>query len=245
MQTPESSLEALAKLRATIPKVYIPTTGPDDWQRFLADPAKQWRTGFSAKTLAYCWECANGGLPNEIASMLRPHGGEVELLLAIPEYRVALPGASRGESQSDIFALARAGHRTFAITVEGKVNEPFSETVGDWLQTASDGKRERLAFICDLLGLTLPLPDHIHYQLLHRTASAVIEVRRFKTDAAAMIVHSFSRERMGFGDFAQFASLFDTAKEVTVVDRLAAVRANARPPLYLGWACGDCRFLSA
>lgn len=170
----------------------------------------------------------------------------MELLLAIPEYSVALPGASRGESQSDIFALARAGHRTFAITVEGRVNEPFSETVGDWLQTASDGKRgERLAFICDLLGLTLPLPDHIHYQLLHRTASAVIEARRFKTDAAAMIVHSFSRERMRFGDFAQFASLFDTAKEVTVVDRLVAVRANARPPLYLGWACGDCRFLSA
>ena len=245
MQTPESSLGALAKLRSTIPKVYIPTTGPDDWQRFLADPVKQWCTGFSAKTLAYCWECANGGLPNEIASMLRPHGGEVELLLPIPEYRVALPGASRGESQSDIFALARAGHRTFAITVEGRVNEPFSETVGDWLQTASDGKREQLAFICDLLGLSLPLPDHIHYQLLHRTASAVIESRRFKTDAAAMIVHSFSRERMRFGDFAQFASLFDTAKEVTVVDRLLAVRANARPPLYLGWACGDCRFLSA
>jgi hypothetical protein len=245
MQTPEASLEALAKLRATIPKVYIPTTGPDDWQRFLADSAKQWRTGFSAKTLAYCWECANGGLPNEIASMLRPYGGEVELLLAIPEYRVALPGASRGESQSDIFALARAGHRTFAITVEGKVNEPFSETVGDWLQTASDGQRERLAFMCDLLGLTLPLPDHIHYKLLHRTASAVVEARRFKTDAAAMIVHSFSRERMRFGDFAQFASLFDTPKEITVADRLVAVRANARPPLYLGWACGDCRFLSA
>jgi hypothetical protein len=59
-----------------------------------------------------------------------------------------------------------------------------------------------------------------------------------------MIVHSFSRERMRFGDFAQFASLFDTAKEVTVADRLVAVRANARRPLYLGWACGDCRFLS-
>jgi hypothetical protein len=68
MQTPESSLEALAKLRATIRKVYIPTTGPDDWQRFVADPAKQWRTGFSAKTLAYCWECANGGLSNEQAT---------------------------------------------------------------------------------------------------------------------------------------------------------------------------------
>ena len=32
-----------------------------------------------------------------------------------------------------------------------------------WLQNASDGKRERLAFICDLLGLELPLPDAIRY----------------------------------------------------------------------------------
>jgi hypothetical protein len=222
-------------------KVYIPTTGPADWQRFLADPIKQWRTGFSAKTLAHCWESANG-LPNEIASMLRPHGVDVDLLLALPEYKVPLPGSSRGESQNDIFALARAGDRTFAIMVEGKVREPFGETLRDWLQNASDGKRQRLAFISDLLGLTLPLPDHIYYQLLHRTASAVIEARRFKTDAAAMIVHSFSQERTWFEAFVQFASLFDLS---VVANKLSAVPSTARPPLYIGWACGDCNFLSA
>jgi hypothetical protein len=222
-------------------KVYIPTTGPADWQRFLADPIKQWRTGFSAKTLAHCWDSANG-LPNEIASMLRPHGVDVDLLLALPEYKVPLPGSSRGESQNDIFALARAGDRTFAIMVEGKVREPFGETLRDWLQNASDGKRERLAFISDLLGLTLPLPGHIYYQLLHRTASAVIEARRFKTDAAAMIVHSFSQEKIWFEAFVQFASLFHVAM---VANELMAVRPNAQPPLYIGWACGDCSFLTA
>src|SRR5713226_1410623 len=102
-----------------MPKVYIPTAGPTDWQRFLADPTKHWRTGFSAKTLAHCWESA-GGLPDEIASMLRPHGGPAELLLAIPEHKVPLPGAFRGASQNDVFALARAGESTFAIMVEGK-----------------------------------------------------------------------------------------------------------------------------
>ena len=160
-------------------KIYIPTAGPDDWKRFLADPTKQWRTGFSAKTLAHCWESAKG-LPKEIASMLRPHGGDMDLLFAMPEYKVPLPGSSRGESQNDVFALARAGERTFAIMVEGKVREPFGETLHDWLRNASRGKRERLAFISNLLGLTLPLPDHIYYQLLHRTASAVIAARRFK-----------------------------------------------------------------
>lgn len=144
-------------------KIYIPTVDPRDWQRFLADPVMQWRTGFSAKTLAHCWEDAEG-LPSEIASMLQTRNGDVELLLAIPEYKVALPGSSLGASQNDVFALARSGDLTFAIMIEGKVREPFGETLGDWLQNASAGKRERLSFICDLLGLTLPVPDYIHYQ---------------------------------------------------------------------------------
>jgi hypothetical protein len=222
-------------------KVYIPTVGPDDWKRLLAEPTKQWRTGFSAKTLAHCWERANG-MPPEIASMLRPYGDPVELLLAIPEYKVPLPGASRAESQNDVFALARVGDRTFAIMVEGKVAEPFSQKLGDWLQNASEGKLKRLAFIKGMLGLTLPLPENIYYQLLHRTASAVIEAKRFKADAAAMIVHSFSEERIWFGAFMQFASLFGVT---AVANELSAVQSNAKPPLYLGWACGDCSFLTA
>ena len=50
-------------------KVYVPSRGPDDWQRFLADPEKQWRRGFSARTAAYSWESANG-LPPEIEACL-------------------------------------------------------------------------------------------------------------------------------------------------------------------------------
>lgn len=222
-------------------KIYLPSTGADAWKSFLADPKKQWSTGFSAKTLAHCWEAANG-LPSEIASMLRPLGKDPTLLLAIPEHKVPLPGASRGESQNDVFALVRAGNITLAITIEGKVAEPFGETVGDWLQNASDGKRERLAFICNLLGLSLPLPSDTYYQLLHRTASAVIEARRFKTDAAAMIVHSFSADRKWFEALVQFGSLFGVA---IVANELIAVRPNGAPPLYIGWACGDCNFLSA
>lgn len=73
-----------------------------------------------------------------------------------------LPGASRGESQNDVFALVRVNGNTLAMAIEGKVDEPFAEPLGEWLQNASDGKRERLGFICELLGLKLPLADHIH-----------------------------------------------------------------------------------
>jgi hypothetical protein len=41
-------------------KFYIPTKGPLSWKELLADPEKQWRTGYSARSLAYCWEVAQG-----------------------------------------------------------------------------------------------------------------------------------------------------------------------------------------
>ncbi|HET6930616.1 MAG TPA: hypothetical protein VFI45_09875 [Candidatus Acidoferrum sp.] len=225
-------------------KIYIPSKGPDDWQKFLAQPCKQWRTGYSAKTLAHCWERADG-LPREIESMIESLGTDVELLLAIPEHKVPLPGSFRGDSQNDVFALVRVEDRTLAIMIEGKVNEPFGDTIGEWLQNASDGKRERLGFLCDLLGLTLPLPKDIYYQLVHRTASAVIEARRFKTDGAAMIVHSFSPDRQRFEDFTRFVSLFGVVQVESVVNQLITARSNTNPSLYLGWACGDYSFLTA
>lgn len=41
-------------------KVYIPARSADDWRRFLAEPGKQWRWGHSARTLACCWQGADG-----------------------------------------------------------------------------------------------------------------------------------------------------------------------------------------
>jgi hypothetical protein len=219
-------------------KIYVPSEGLEDWRHFLAEPDRQWATGFYAKTVAHCWEEAKG-IPPKVAAILEPLGPP-ELLIAIPEHKVPLPGARRGESQNDLFMLARAGTQTVAVAVEGKVNEPFGQPLTEWLVNASPGKHERLAFLCELLGLTQPLPGDVHYQLLHRTASAVIEARRFKTDVAAMIVHSFSSERKWFDAFARFTALFGANAEP---NKLIALRLQTSPALYSGWACGDCEFL--
>jgi hypothetical protein len=222
-------------------RIYLPSTGPADWQKLLADPSKQWRSGFSAKTLAHCWESAEG-LPSEIAAMLQLNGNAPELLLGLPEHKVPLPGSNRGESQNDLFALIRIGERTMAVTIEGKVDEPFGPRLGDWLANASVGKRQRLAFLCNQLGLDeRRLPSDVHYQLLHRAAAALIEADRFKTDDAAMIVHSFSPQNRWFDAFARFVSLFDCEARLGT---LIPVRQNASRPLYVGWACGDPRFLA-
>lgn len=218
--------------------IFVPTRCVHDWQRLLAEPVKHWKAEHSAMALAQSWEAARG-LPPEIAAMLTEIGDAPELLLALPEHKVPLRGSSLGASQNDLFALVRAGGKTVAMTVEGKVDEPFDRTLGEWLIDASAGKRERLAYLCDLLGLQQPLPGEVHYQLLHRTASALIEAERFKSDAAAMIVHSFSRSGRWFDAFARFAQLFGADAKAGELLRIE----TAKRPLYLGWAKGDERFL--
>jgi hypothetical protein len=115
-------------------KIYVPTIGAESWQALLADPEKQWKTGFSARTLAYCWEAKEdelvNGLPPKIAALF---GVGAELLIALPEHKVSLGDAGR-ESQTDVFALIKSKNRTIAVAVEGKVNESFGPTIkiGIW-----------------------------------------------------------------------------------------------------------------
>nr|WP_262271835.1 hypothetical protein [Microvirga sp. HBU65207] len=176
----------------------------------MAEPDRQWRPEYSAWAVAHAWEAA-GGLPPEIVGLVRETpffaGASPELLCAFPEYTVDLPGGRR-PSQNDVFALLRVGPNTAGMAVEGKVEESFGPTLGEWLDGASDGKRQRLSYLRDLLGLHLePLPSTLRYQLLHRTASAIIEASRFKTDAAIMVVQSFSDKATSKDDFLQFVDL--------------------------------------
>ena len=87
-------------------KTYIPTTNAEQWAQLLADPHKHWRTGYSARTLAYSWQEANG-FPAEVRSVLTTTFPNIELLLALPEHQVLLPGGSR-PSQNDIWVLLGA-----------------------------------------------------------------------------------------------------------------------------------------
>ena len=225
-------------------RCYIPSDGPDSWRKFLAAPAEQWRTGYSAKTLAHCWE-ADDGLPSEIVSLIktvpRYEDEEPKLLLAVPEWKVPLPGG-RAKSQNDVMALIGVGRDLMIAAVEGKVSEPFGETIGKWYAKPSDGKTERLRYLCDLLGTAFPPPSHLRYQLFHRAASAVKESRRFRTPTPAMIVHSFAPRRAGFADYAAFVAALGGSPEL---GRMTEVRVSEGSTLLLGWACGDKTFLNA
>lgn len=206
--------------------ILVPSHGPDDWRDLLADPGNQWREGFSAKSAALSWENARG-LPPEVAAVIGP---DARLLLAIPEHKVPLPGGGR-PSQCDVFALVSTPRGSCAVSVEAKVAEPFGPTIGDWLKEASSGKHARLEAICALLGCALP-PANLRYQLFHRSAAAVVEAGRFGTAMAAMVVQSFSPERLWHGDFLAFAAHLG-------MDATQGPAERALPdgrPFRLGWA---------
>lgn len=223
-------------------RIFIPTDTPEDWKHLLAEPNKHWKTGYSAKALAYCWQEAKG-FPSEVRRLFKKSGiktfQNVKMLTAFPEYKVPLPGGLRA-SQNDIFILANGDNQLISIMVEGKVSEPFGETVAEWKAQYGKGKRERLDYLCRLLQLDKTHIDYIRYQLLHRTASAIIEANRFHAKSALMLVHSFSQIDEWFDDYHEFLALFGARGEI---DSLVFAKNISGVDLYFGWVKGNKRYL--
>ncbi len=231
----------------TMDKFFVPASNPEDWKSLLAKPERHWRTGYSAKSLAYCWQEAND-FPEDVRRVFRNSKIElfqnIELLLAFPEWKVPLPGGARS-SQNDIFILAKGKNQLVSITVEGKVSESFDKTVAEWKVGASKGKEARLQFLRDELQLEKSQIDHIRYQLLHRTASALIEAKRFNARNALMLVHSFSQkgeDNQAFQDYCQFLALFGIEGKV---DSLVRAKDKIHGiDLYFCWVRGEEKYLS-
>ena len=90
-----------------------------------------------------------------------------------------------------------------------------------------------MSFICKALGLNHSPVDSIRYQLLHRTASAVVEARRFNAAHAMMLVHSFSPSDEWFDDYNQFLALFGTTGALDTITSVGVGRASSSTSLGL------------
>lgn len=149
-----------------------------------------------------------------------------------------MPGG-KAASQNDVWVLARSAEDLISIAVEGKVSEPFGPTIGEWNPDASTGRQKRFNFLKDLLGLD-EIPANIRYQLLHRTASAVLEAQRFNAKRAILLIHSFSPEKLWFDDFADFVRLFG---KVPQIDKMLQAEGSRFPLLHFAWVQGDEAYL--
>ena len=210
----------------------------------LAEPEKHWKTGYSAKTLAHCWEDAKGVFPKSFDKALRESGLRLNLLLIIPEFKVDLPPTGGRASQNDVFALAGDATGLTVMMIEGKVNELFGETVSKWID--SKGKEERFQFLIRKLELndSDTLGD-IRYQLLHRTVSAIKTAEQFYAKRAMMIVHSFGdKDTPNWNDFKTFATLF--TKEEPQSGRITHCKTlSSDIELWIGWVNGEKEYLTA
>ena len=142
-----------------------------------------------------------------------------------------------------MLALFRTGSGLLVAAVEGKVDESFGPLVAEWRRDSSPGKVERLICLCERHGLNPETADDLHYQLLHRTVSALIEAERFSAAGAAMIVHSFSPAMAWFDAFTRFCERLGAKSPLP--GEPVTLRTPAGEHLILGWAKGDPRFLAA
>jgi len=223
-------------------RIFVPTSSGSDWQRLLAKPNLHWKRGASAMTAAACWEDAEGSLPAEIAALLESSGEKPllgqRLLVAMPEWEVPLEGGETG-SHTDVLAICRSESGLCIIAVEAKVHEDFGPLLGQKRENASSGQLKRLETLHKLLGVE-HFEDNVRYQLLHRTASALLIARDFHALAAVMLVHAFQAPATSRKDFETFAGAMNARP---VSPGLHSAARSEKPALYLAWCEGNPRFL--
>jgi hypothetical protein len=230
------------KHKLPVNRIFIPTRSGSDWQPLLAKPVLHWKKGASAMTTAASWEAAAGALPPEISALLDSSGseelGSLKLLAAIPEWETVLESGVT-TSKTDVLALCRNGLGLCVVAVEAKVNEDFGPLIKEKRDEASSGQSVRLEYLQSLFGLT-SLPDSIRYQLLHRTASAVLTGRLFHARTAVMLVQSFGNKTNLRADFDNFRECLHAQR---LRENIYSITAKESPKLFLAWCQGDPKFL--
>jgi hypothetical protein len=221
-----------------IKRIFIRTSGGEDWQPLLAKPTLHWKKGASAMTAAASWEDAADRLPAEISSLLNessvPSLAGLELLAAIPEWQVSLPGGATN-SATDVLALCRNNLGLCVVAVEAKVLEDFGPLLADKRQSATAGQLERLDFLHRLLQVDR-FEENVRYQLLHRTASALLTAKQFHATTAVMLVQAFSTPADRVNDFLKFAATLGAEHIASGVWRIPSF---SEPALYLVWCNGN------
>ena len=175
----------------------MPLQKPQDVIPHLGKPC-HWKQGRSAKSLADSWFFA-GDIPAAIRSLLvqSEYLAGAELLEAWLERETDLEDGRATPSQTDLIALLGIGVKLAVLGIEAKVDESFGPFVSEWLEGGSEGKSRRLAKLCALFQIIPAEVGHLRYQLFHRTAAAILEAKRFRSNTAILIVQSFCPKATG------------------------------------------------
>lgn len=142
-------------------------------------------------------------------------------------------GDGRRLSKADLIALLRISKNLAVMSVMAMVDEPFGNLVAHELASASSAKCARIERLRAMLDISVTEVGMIPYELLHRTAAAVIEARRFCADTAVMMVHSFDRDDCGIEAFQRFARAIGIKEAQATYTSGPVIIDGVK--LYVGW----------
>lgn len=189
-----------------------PLTRPEEVQKLLRQPLKHWKKGRSAYESAHAWIGRRGatgaGLPAPVRDLifLAPEWRNASIVAGFFEHATALD-TQRGPSNTDIMIVCGLDDELGILGVEAKAGEPFGPRICDWLSVnPSKGKTDRWRWACEIFGVTGDACQQLRWQLFHRTASTLIEARRFRAKKAIMLIHDFCPEESWAEDYAAFAN---------------------------------------
>ncbi len=213
-----------------------PLSRPDDVIHYLGKREAHWKAKHSAYETAHSWFAAHD-VPPAIRATLDadPVFADARLRKAIFEKQTVLDELTRSPSQTDVLAILEIKSGLAVLGVEGKVNEPFGQTVHEW-NDFSPARLRRLAGLVERLRLAPSASiGTLRYQLLHRTVATLLEAKEAGAHDAVMLVQSFSPDNVmnHFGDFQDFAAALGAP--VTHPGMLSRVIDLQGVRLQLGW----------
>ena len=173
------------------------------------------------------------GFPAGIASLLATNDltRGAAPLLAIPGHQVPLAGGARA-SRLDLWVLARTPRGLLSVAIEQNAGQPAGSTVGE-SQAETPTGRERREALWSLLEIDRDGDPTVPDRLIHRTAGALLEARRFFAIGAAVIVHSAGAAQDSFADFQRFVTMM--GGRLRRPGHLLSVKPREGIELALGW----------
>ena len=189
---------------------------------------KNYKQGsYSAYQVSQSWRNLNGRLPAPMSKIFESskdplfHNLKPEHIVA--EKQIYLLDSLKNPSRTDIMSYcSNSMGETILLCVECKAKETFASRVSSWVATPDEPpirrqallfhqkaelvprKLNRLKSLNTVLGTNVMPDSHLRYQLLHRTASAIIEGRNLSARAAVMVVQAFTASVENFFDFSDF-----------------------------------------
>jgi hypothetical protein len=193
------------------PRMYgTPLLEPEQAKPLLKWPDIQWKPQKSAYETAHAWinagKLSGGGIPSSARAVLdqAQEWRDAKVVIGLFEHATALD-TQTGPSTTDILVVCDVASGLGAMAVEGKAGEDFDKLVKTY-RLQSPGKEARLKWACDQFGIQPDVCGDLRWQLFHRTLSAVIEAKHFKSSQALMLVHDFSGVDAHFGDYEAFGT---------------------------------------